>query len=379
MKMRFGAAIVLTSILLIGGCKTRNSQSNLRGEENNKVAAKLDDTYLKLARFRQRVEQYYVPKFVENSFFQVVKQSELLDAELMYEASLDAVESLGIAVSEMRSINLDAKSQRTMLAKRADIRSSLKFIEASRALLEYCADVVVLKQDSYDFFIREISTSPSLPWGEDKLESSSLGDFYSQDKLRSLMWNLAGRPRVTATINSQDVYRFGVGDENTVTGSTGQLEANAGDICTDEVKVHTPEEVTKNPGAMREKKWVTTLINDCPPKIVWKSGVWTSAMSNITNLNPMHQYAVKYCPMIFVSIDEARIENAPTSKPQYSGRGNISNYTPADSALGRAGRKDISEIGQTRRMTKDAYLERLDEMIQNIDLKRKSLRKGEDF
>jgi hypothetical protein len=373
MKIRFGATIVLTSILIVSNCKTRSSQSALRGEENNKVAAKLDDTYLKLAQFRQRVEQFYVPKFVDNTFFYAVKHQELLDAELMYEASLDALESLGIAVSEMRSLNLDAKAQRSILVKRPDIRTGLRYFEASKALMEYCADVVVLKEDSYDHYYREISTTPLTPWGEDSLESSSLGDFYSQDNLRTLMWNLAGRPRVTATINSEDVYRFGVGNENTVSGSTGELEARAGDKCTDEVKVHTPEEVTKNPGAMREKKWVSTLINDCPPKIVWKSGVWTSAMSNITNLKPMHEYAIKYCPMIFVTIDETRIDSVPTRLAATTGRGgNIS-------VLARAGRKDISEIGQTRRMTKDAYLARLDEMILNIDLKRKSLRKGEDF
>ncbi len=387
------------------GCKPMRDSSELQEavnpDPNVRVLQGIRSFVPELKKFRQRLDQDYVP--IVSSDFAITNQKTLIRLKDIVEIQ----QKYGRIIDDMRKAGIEgikplvgieqqetllnkifpASIQKSLLDYKADtwtgwagdavgravllgtdVRGLMEFKEMGRRrdLWDSCNYLTVNK--SYENFLNLISTNVKGVFYTDRYlddPSQGFGSYIHEDWGRTLVWNLAGRPKVKASVYTGDLFVLDRGSQKTLFVDSGP-DSLTGNSCT-KVPAQAPEDIYKKyPSVQRTAQHRDIEINYCPQKFNW--GSWTnlswgqivgdgaglsSALSRIDNLTDIHAWFAEFCPNVIASIDELRIQEGPKAFNITWMNLSINNYK--------------FPPGVTRNRNKKAVIERTNSMIEFLD------------
>jgi|GEM_PF-2143532 len=403
--MTLRSILLLFASLCVFGCKPMRDSSELQEavnpDPNVRVLQAVRKFMPELKKFRQRLDRDYVPMVSSNFGIMnqttLIKLKEIVAIQQKYGGVIDEIRNAGIdgvaqlVGKEQQETLLNdifpASIQKSLLDYKAttwtgwagdavgravllgaDVRGLMEFQEMGRRrdLWDACNYLTV--NGSYKNFLNLISTTVEGVFYTDRYlddPSKGFGSYIHEDWARTLVWNLAGRPKVKASVYTGDLFILDRGTQKTLFVDSGP-ESLTGNSCV-KVPAKAPDDLMKKyPFAARSSQHRDMEINYCPQKFNW--GSWTnlswgqivgdgaglsSALSRIDNLNDIHAWFREFCPNVIGSIDELRIQEGPKAFNITWWGLSIDNYK--------------FPPGVTRRRNKNAVIERTDAMIEFLD------------
>jgi hypothetical protein len=312
-------ALILGTFILVS-CKTIE-QSQLQSQDSSsEIVRKIESSLSSLKKLEQKAALYYVPEITKkfdgvnfNERIRSLKLSEITKVNNEFDNTIKYIEqnAAGFYV-DLRDREQGFRKKliaiypaldwsqgghtKSFLWKVGILRGAAVMSAVSRygSIWEYSADVVVQKKTSFAHFKRKIGAMAII--GSPTYNYRGLGCFFYEDHCKYVAWRLAGSPTVT---------------------SSGK-----------EVKKYPPQIMWKD---VFDANSVSTML----------SRALNSKVDNIRNLRDMHQWMLRYSPVMFFAIDELKIEKGPAAFPTMGGR------------------KGISHMGKSRELNKKKFMENL--------------------